>query len=130
MRGTGASEGINTDEYMPQEQEDGYDAIEWCARSPGATATSRCSALLRRLRRSRWRPTSRRTSSIIPRYSTDDRYTDDCHYRGGLFRFYYDFGFYGAWMIALNAMPPYPEFSGTIWAAIWEQHLEQTRPIC
>src|SRR5215470_15782040 len=33
-RGTGGSEGINTDEYVPREQEDGYDAVEWIARQP------------------------------------------------------------------------------------------------
>ena len=30
-RGTGTSEGINTDEYRLQEQLDGYDAVEWMA---------------------------------------------------------------------------------------------------
>ena len=30
--------------------------------------------------------------SIIPMYFTDDRYTDDCHYRGGQLRQYYDVG--------------------------------------
>src|SRR5262249_29537979 len=34
VRGTGNSEGINTDEYMPVEQLDGYDAVEWLARRP------------------------------------------------------------------------------------------------
>ena len=34
-------------------------------------------------------------TSIIPMYFTDDRYTDDCHYRGGLLRKYYDVGWYG-----------------------------------
>ena len=29
-------------------------------------------------------------TSIIPMFFTDDRYTDDCHYRGGLMRKYYD----------------------------------------
>src|SRR5262245_43006892 len=32
VRGTGGSEGVNTDEYMPIEQQDGFDAVEWCAR--------------------------------------------------------------------------------------------------
>ena len=31
-------------------------------------------------------------TSIIPVDFTDDRYTDDCHYRGGLMRMYYDVG--------------------------------------
>jgi predicted acyl esterase len=66
--------------------------------------------------------------AIIPCYATDDRYTDDCHYRGGLFRYYYDFASYGAWMIAMNAAPPYPAFSGVDWARIWEQHLEHNTP--
>src|SRR5262245_63535004 len=34
VRGTGSSEGINTDEYMPVEQRDGFDAVEWCAGQP------------------------------------------------------------------------------------------------
>ena len=34
-------------------------------------------------------------TSIIPVDFTDDRYTDDCHYRGGLLRMYYDIGSYG-----------------------------------
>src|SRR5262245_53770684 len=34
VRGTGASEGINTDEYLPVEQTDGFDAVEWLARQP------------------------------------------------------------------------------------------------
>src|SRR5262249_52004784 len=29
VRGTGGSEGVNTDEYMPVEQQDGFDAVEW-----------------------------------------------------------------------------------------------------
>ena len=34
VRGTGASEGVNTDEYTVQEQQDGYDAVEWLAQQP------------------------------------------------------------------------------------------------
>ena len=34
VRGTGGSEGVNTDEYMPVEQQDGFDAIEWLAKQP------------------------------------------------------------------------------------------------
>src|SRR5207244_11169893 len=31
VRGTGASEGVNVDEYVLEEQLDGYDAVEWLA---------------------------------------------------------------------------------------------------
>src|SRR5258708_15657875 len=34
IRGTGASGGVATDEYVPSEQQDGYDAIEWLAGQP------------------------------------------------------------------------------------------------
>jgi len=130
VRGTGASEGINTDEYVPQEQEDGYDAIEWLAQQPwcdGQVAMfgSSYGGFVCYQVATHQPP---HLKAIIPRYATDDRYTDDCHYRGGLFRFYYDFALYGAWMIAMNAMPPYPEFSGADWATIWEQHLEHNAP--
>ncbi|MCW5853940.1 MAG: CocE/NonD family hydrolase, partial [Anaerolineae bacterium] len=67
-------------------------------------------------------------ATIIPMYFTDDRYTDDCHYRGGAWRCYYDIGAYGASMIGMNAMPPYPEYSGEDWAAVWEQHLAHNTP--
>jgi uncharacterized protein len=66
--------------------------------------------------------------TIIPMYFTDDRYTDDCHYRGGLLRKYYDVGHYGNFMIAYNALPPYPEWSGAEWSAIWEEHLARNEP--
>src|SRR5688572_19991700 len=96
IRGTGGSEGSNTDEYTPQEQLDGYDAIEWLAAQPwcdghvnmmgisygGFTALQVASHAPPHL------------TSIIPVDFTDDRYTDDCHYRGGLLRMYYDVGWY------------------------------------
>ena len=34
IRGTGASEGRAIDEYVPSEQEDGYDLVEWIAEQP------------------------------------------------------------------------------------------------
>ena len=130
VRGTGASEGVNYDEYVPQEQEDGYDAIEWLARQPwcdGQVAMFGFSygGFVCYQVATHQPP---HLKAIIPCYATDDRYTDDCHYRGGLARHYYNFASYGAWMVAMNAMPPYPEFSGLDWARIWEDHLEHNVP--
>jgi putative CocE/NonD family hydrolase len=67
-------------------------------------------------------------TSIIPVDFTDDRYTDDCHYRGGLMRMYYDIAHYGGQMVARNALPPYPEWSGDSWAEVWEHHLAHDEP--
>jgi predicted acyl esterase len=130
IRGTGGSEGTSTDEYVLQEQLDGHDAIEWLAAQPF------CDGHVNQMGISYGGFTSLQVAthqpphltSIIPMYFTDDRYTDDCHYRGGLLRKYYDVGHYGNFMIAYNALPPYPEWAGENWAAIWEEHLERNEP--
>lgn len=130
IRGTGGSEGVNTDEYVLQEQLDGYDAIEWLATQPF------CDGHVNQMGISYGGFTSLQVAthqpphltSIIPMYFTDDRYTDDCHYRGGHLRKYYDVGHYGNFMIAYNALPPYPEWSGGDWATIWEEHIERNEP--
>ncbi len=130
VRGTGASEGVNTGEYVLQEQDDGYDAIEWMARQPW------CDGHINMLGISYGGFTALQVAthnpphltSIIPVDFTDDRYTDDCHYRGGLLRKYYDIGYYGGFMIVWNAMPPPPVSSGADWAKIWEQHLVHNEP--
>ena len=67
-------------------------------------------------------------TSIIPVDFTDDRYTDDCHYRGGLLRMYYDMGWYGTRMIAWNAMPPDPIVASDGARRSWEQHLAENEP--
>jgi len=130
IRGTGASEGQATDEYVLQEQLDGYDAIEWLAQQPFCDGNVNLMGIsyggFTALQVATHQPPHLRT--IIPMCFTDDRYTDDCHYRGGLLRKYYDVGHYGNFMIAYNALPPYPEWSGASWAAIWEEHLARNEP--
>ena len=129
-RGTGSSEGMNDDEYRPVEIRDGYDVVEWIAAqdwcdgkvamtggSYGGFTSVQVAALA-----------PPHLATIIPWNYTDDRYTDDCHYRGGAWRCYYDIGSYGCSMIGMNAMPPYPEYSGARWAELWEQRLEQNSP--
>ena len=130
IRGTGASEGINTDEYTLQEQTDGAAAVEWIAAQPwcdghvnvmgisyGGFTALQIAALA-----------PEHLTSVIPVDFTDDRYTDDCHYRGGLLRMYYDVGWYGTRMIAWGAMPPDPDWSVGDWASVWEQHIADNEP--
>ncbi len=131
VRGTGESEGVNTDEYMPQEQEDGYDAVEWLARQPWSNGNVGMIGAsyggFTTIQVAMHQPPH--LKAIVPIYATDDRYTDDCHYsQGGNMRMYYDVGFYGGWMVAMNALPPYPEIAGARWAEIWKQHLENNQP--
>lgn len=130
VRGTGASEGVNTDEYLPQEQLDGYDAVEWIAQQPWCdgnvgmfgSSYSGFTALQVAMRR------PPHLKAIVPIYATDDRYTDDCHYVGGCLRMYYDIGFYATRMVAWNALPPAVEGLEEDWERIWREHLEGQRP--
>jgi hypothetical protein len=131
VRGTGGSDGVNTDEYMPVEQQDGFDAVEWCARQPwsngqvGMFGTSYGGFTC--IQVAMHRPPH--LKAIVPMYATDDRYTDDCHYTpGGNMRMYYDVGTYGGTMIAMNALPPLPEYAGPQWAERWKQRLEENQP--
>ena len=87
LRGTGSSEGIATDEYTPQEQADicAGDRVARRRRS-GRTGGSGCTA-----RRGRASTRSRSRAerppalhAIVPIYASDDRYTDDVHYMGGV----------------------------------------------
>jgi putative CocE/NonD family hydrolase len=129
IRGTGASRGAATDEYVQGEQEDGYDAIEWLAAQPFCDGNVNMMGIsyggFTSLQVATLQPPHLR--SIIPMYFTDDRYTDDCHYRGGLLRQYYDVGYYGNFMIAYNALPPDPRWCED-WANIWAEHLEHDEP--
>ena len=110
IRGTGGSEGEAVDEYVASEQLDGYDAIEWIAAQPWCDGHVNMMGIsyggFTALQVATLQPPH--LTSIIPVDFTDDRYTDDCHYRGGLLRMYYDLGWYGTRMIAWNAMPTDP----------------------
>jgi uncharacterized protein len=129
IRGTGASEGTVADEYVPSEQRDGYDAIEWLARQRFCDGNVNMTGIsyggFTSLQVATLQPPHLRT--IVPMYFTDDRYTDDCHYRGGLLRQYYDVSYYGNFMIAYNALPPDPRWS-TDWADVWREHLQNNEP--
>ena len=107
IRGTGGSEGHAVDEYVAGEQRDGYDAIEWIAAQPWCDGHVNMMGIsyggFTALQVATLQPPH--LTSIIPVDFTDDRYTDDCHYRGGLLRMYYDLGWYGTRMVAWNAMP-------------------------
>ncbi|MDA0745823.1 MAG: CocE/NonD family hydrolase [bacterium] len=129
-RGSGSRDSINTDEYTAREQQDCVEAIAWIAEQPWCTGkiamTGASYGGFTCVQVAAHHPPN--LTTIIPIYFTDDRYTDDCHYRGGCWRCYYDIGAYGASMIGMNAMPPYPEYSGDQWGSVWEQHLEHNVP--
>ena len=52
--------------------------------------------------------------AVVAMYATDDRYTDDVHYRGGVLRAI-DLIDYVLYMVPMNALPPVPALWGDGW---------------
>ena len=126
LRGSGDSEGLLADEYLPREQEDGEDILAWLAAQPwcdGAVGMMGISwggfaALQLAMRR----PPQLR--AVIAVAATDDRYADDVHYKGGCLL--NDNLSWASVMAAFNAMPPDPEVVGDRWRSLWRERLEGT----
>jgi predicted acyl esterase len=129
LRGTGSSEGIATDEYPASEQRDLCDVIawlasqEWCTGAVGMYGTSYSG--FNSIQVAMERPPA--LKAIIAIYATDDRYTDDVHYGGGVRRAL-DLADYPLYMVAMNALPPVPRVYGDGWRAQWERRVEELDP--
>ena len=115
-RGTGSSDGVAVDEYPPSEAEDMCAVIAWLAEQPlvhrarsGMFGSSY--AGFAALHAAMLGPPALR--AIVPLYATDDRYTDDIHFDGGI-RKAIEFN-YPLSMVALNALPPVPALAGDGW---------------
>jgi predicted acyl esterase len=129
LRGTGSSEGIATDEYPSYEQRDLCDVIawlasqEWCTGAVGMYGTSYSG--FNSIQVAMERPPA--LKAIIAIYATDDRYTDDVHYGGGVRRAL-DLADYPLYMVAMNALPPVPKVFGEGWREEWERRVEDLDP--
>ena len=129
VRGTDGSEGTVTDEYPLQEQEDGYDAVEWIATQPwcngnvGMIGTSY--AGFTAVQVAMHQPPH--LKAIVPLYATDDRYTDDVHYNGGALCSLFDLAGWATMMVSMNALPP-AESIGEDYDPVWNEHLEGNTP--
>lgn len=129
LRGTGDSEGLCLDEYLRQEQDDALEVLAWIAAQPWCTG--RCAMYgkswggFNGLQVAARRPPE--LAAVVTIYSTDDRYTDDCHYQGGcvlapeLLK-------WASWMHALNARPADPRVVGADWLDRWLDRLRGTPP--
>ncbi|WP_395153887.1 CocE/NonD family hydrolase [Ilumatobacter sp.] len=135
LRGTGSSTGVLTDEYPDAERSDLGDVIEWIVSQPWSTgrvgmfgtsysgfnslqmATEGIDAL----------------GAVVAIYATDDRYTDDVHYAGGVLRAI-DLIDYPLYMVAMNALPPVPALTDggrdgrDEWRDEWRRRIDETPP--
>ena len=127
VRGTGDSEGILRDEYLEQEQDDAVGAIDWITRQPWCNGRLGMIGLswggFNSLQVAARRPPA--LKAIITMCSTDDRYADDAHFKGGCLL--NENLVWGSAFFALNACPPDPEIAGPAWRDQWLQRLEHNR---
>src|SRR5205807_5968775 len=85
LRGSGDSDGILADEYLPREQEDALQVLRWLAAQPWCTGKVGIIGVswggFNGLQIAARRPPE--LGAVISVCSTDDRYEDDVHYIGG-----------------------------------------------
>jgi len=124
LRGSGDSDGVLTDEYLPQELDDGIEVIEWLAAQPWCSGRVGMIGIswggFNGLQIAALRPPE--LGAVISVCSTDDRYADDVHYMGGCL-----LGDNLSWasnMFAYNSLPPDPAVVGDGWRDTWLQRLE------
>jgi predicted acyl esterase len=129
MRGSGDSDGVLRDEYLPQEQVDGVEVLRWLAAQPWCTGA--CGIIgkswggFNGLQIAGRAPEELR--AVISVCSTDDRYADDVHYLGGCV-LGTDMLSWASTMLAFNARPPDPEVVGERWRELWLERLDGSPP--
>jgi uncharacterized protein len=129
MRGTGDSDGVLTDEYTRQEQDDALEILAWIAAQPWCTGKLGMWGIswggFNSLQIAARRPPG--LGAIMTLCSTDDRYSDDVHYRGGCV-LGLDMLHWSSSMLTWNARPPDPRLYGDGWREEWMRRLETLTP--
>ena len=129
MRGSGDSDGILYDEYLPQEQADGLAVLAWLAEQPWCTGKvgiiGKSWGGFNGLQIAAHRPPQ--LKAVITLCSTDDRYADDVHYMGGCL-LASNMLWWASIMLAYNALPPDPQVVGERWRALWLERMTKTPP--
>ena len=133
VRGTGSSAGDATDEYPAEEQRDLVEVIawlaaeDWCDGNVGMFGTSYSG--FNSLQIACERPPALKAVCAI--YSSDDRWTDDVHWRGGALRLV-DLVDYCHYMTPLIVLPPVPAAwshpDGRSWDTEWQRRLDTFEP--
>ncbi len=129
LRGTGSSGGVATDEYPAREQVDLVAVIawlaaqSWCDGNIGMYGTSYSG--FNALQVACERPPE--LKAVVAIYATDDRYTDDVHYLGGVLK-WLDLVDYCHYVTPMNALPPVPAVFGDGWREEWLARLDRAEP--
>src|ERR1700683_4667619 len=124
IRGSGDSQGKPLDEYVKQEQDDGVEIIKWIAAQHWCTGAVGMEGIswsgFNSLQVAARRPPA--LKAIITHCSTDDRYADDAHYKGGCI--VNDMFGWGTEFLAIQGKPSDPEITGREgWREDWLERL-------
>ena len=129
LRGSGESDGVLEDEYAPQEQEDLLEVIAWIARQPWCSGVVGMTGIswggFNSLQMAARRPPA--LKAIITLMSTDDRYADDVHYKGGCLMGT-DLLHWSSTMLHWQCQPPHEVAMGERWRDLWRLRLESNEP--
>ncbi len=127
MRGSGDSDGILYDEYLPQEQIDACEVIAWLATQPWCNGNVGMFGIswggFNALQVAARRPPA--LKAIITVCSTDDRYADDVHYMGGCM-LAVDMLPWASVMLAFNSRPADPAVVGDQWKEMWLSRIQES----
>ncbi len=129
LRGTGSSGGDATDEYPEAEQRDLAEVIawlaaqEWCDGNVGMWGTSYSG--FNSLQMACEQPPALKAICAI--FATDDRWTDDVHWRGAALRLV-DLVDYCTYMTPMCVLPPVPALWGEGWEEEWHRRLATNEP--
>ncbi|MGE3831929.1 MAG: CocE/NonD family hydrolase, partial [Parvibaculaceae bacterium] len=124
MRGNGDSEGLLFDEYTKQEQDDALEVIDWLSKQTWCSGTVGMIGIswggFNGLQVAARKPPA--LKAIVTLCSTDDRYQDDIHYKGGCV--INEHMAWAATMFAYSSRPPDPAIVGDDWRKLWLARLE------
>jgi uncharacterized protein len=129
LRGSGDSDGILEDEYLPLEQSDGIEVIRWVAAQPWCSGKVGMIGIswggFNSLQIAAHSP--KELGAVVSICSTDDRYADDVHYQGGCLNSMTMLS-WASVMLSYNALPPDPAVVGEAWRETWLNRMEHSPP--
>ncbi|KAJ4249871.1 hypothetical protein NW762_012214 [Fusarium torreyae] len=124
MRGAGDSQGLLLGEYLKQEQDDALEILQWIAAQDWCTGSIGMIGIswggFNGLQVAARRPPE--LKAVISICSTDDRYADDIHFKGGCILT--ENFTWAASMLAINSCPPDPALVGDEWRKLWLDRLK------
>jgi uncharacterized protein len=129
IRGSGDSDGVLYGEYLPREIDDALEVIAWLARQAWCNGAVGMRGIswggFNSLQVAAAAPPA--LKAIVTQCATDNRYTDDAHYVGGVLTF--DDLEWGADFKLVLVSPPDPELVGERWREMWIARLKGTPAI-